>query len=245
MSETQEPNNADERCKAEERSEAEQLRQKLYSETRKDLLTRQLSNSENFDKAILSLSSAGLGLSLTFIKDIRASHLFLLQWSWYAFGLAIVITLISFLSSQRAITKQLDFAAKYYLEYQDEFLTKRNIPAKITIYLSYLSGFVFVGAIVLTIVFVSLNAKGGTRMSQQEKSRGELQGGQVIPAMQKVEVGGTEKHGAPIPSMQPVPQGTSPQSAPQPQAPTPQPGGGNQSTGGDQGASGSGSGSKK
>lgn len=239
-------NEAQERHEAEERRQADELRLKIYSETRRDLLCRQLSNSENFDKAILSLSSAGLGLSLTFIKDIHASHLFLLQLSWYVFGLAIVITVISFLSSQRAINNQLQFAEQYYLEGQDEFLTKQNTPAKITFWLTYLSAGAFIVAIVLTIIFVSLNVKGGAGMSQQKKGGSELQGGQVIPAMQKVQNVEREKLGAPVPSMQPLPQGTGkPQTTPQPQAPTPQPSTGNQGASGNQGSSGSGSSSKQ
>lgn len=68
-------------------------RQRIHSETRQDLLKRQLSNAENFDKAILSLSTAGLGFSLAFIKDIlplsNAAHLILLHVSWFLFGAAI------------------------------------------------------------------------------------------------------------------------------------------------------------
>jgi len=80
-------------------------RKKLYEETRKDLLARQLSNAEHFDKAILSLSTAGLGFSLAFIKDIvpiaKASCLGLLHYSWYMFVMAIVVTLVSFHSTHR------------------------------------------------------------------------------------------------------------------------------------------------
>jgi len=52
------------------RNEEGKRREEIYAETRKDLLTRQLSNSEKFDGAILTLSTAALGVSLTFIKDI-------------------------------------------------------------------------------------------------------------------------------------------------------------------------------
>jgi len=45
-------------------------RQRVYERTRDDLLKRQLSNAENFDKAILSVSTAALGFSLAFLKDI-------------------------------------------------------------------------------------------------------------------------------------------------------------------------------
>jgi hypothetical protein len=44
--------------------------QELYERYRDELLKRQLSNSENFDKAILTLSSAGLALYLTAIEHV-------------------------------------------------------------------------------------------------------------------------------------------------------------------------------
>lgn len=63
---------------------------KIYSETRNDLLNRHLSNTEAFDKAVLSLSSAGLGVSLAFIKDIVPIHTIinirLLYISWLCFA---------------------------------------------------------------------------------------------------------------------------------------------------------------
>ena len=43
-------------------------RSELYAELKEDINKRDLSNSESFDKAILSLSSAGLAISLSFIK---------------------------------------------------------------------------------------------------------------------------------------------------------------------------------
>ena len=43
---------------------------KLYVKEEEDLSKRDLSNVENLDKAILSLSSAGLGLSLVFIRNV-------------------------------------------------------------------------------------------------------------------------------------------------------------------------------
>lgn len=139
-------------------------RKKIYSETRKDLLNRQLSNTENFDKAIISLSTAGLGLSLAFIKDVvkipEARYLVLLYFSWSLFGVAIVSTILSFVSSQSGINKQLYFAEKYYLEEKEEFINKRNWQAQITNYLNIFSGIVFVGAIILTVIFVISNIGG-------------------------------------------------------------------------------------
>ena len=69
-----------------------------------------LSNSQVLDKAILSLSSAGFGVSLAFIKNVvpldKATNLYLLHFSWGAFVGAIVFTLISFLTSQYGLEVQ-------------------------------------------------------------------------------------------------------------------------------------------
>lgn len=140
-------------------------RKKLYSETRQDLLTRQLSNSQSYDRAILTLSTAGLGFSFTFIKDIvplnQADSLNLLIISWVLFACTIFCTLISFFTSQFAIKKQLIFAEKYYLEKREEYLYKRNWLSILTELLSYFSMVVFLFALIFTIVFVSTNLIGG------------------------------------------------------------------------------------
>lgn len=136
-------------------------RKRLYSEYRKELLKRQLSNSENFDKAILSLSTAGLGFSLAFIENIiplsEARFVYFLPISWYLFASAIVLTLISFFTSQSGITRQLVHAERYYLDGETKFLSKKNVLATMTIVLNSLSGISFVAAVLCTVIFVSLN----------------------------------------------------------------------------------------
>ena len=136
-------------------------RKQLYKNYRDHLLTAQLSNSESLDKAILTLSTAFLGLSLSFIKDIVnisvATHVGLLQTSWVCFVVAIISTILSLISSQIAIDTQLEYARKYYLDKIDEYLEKLNVSAKITLYLNRLSAVAFVGAIVTTVAFALWN----------------------------------------------------------------------------------------
>lgn len=55
------PNMIDECTTEDIDSERQEERKSLYAETRKDLLLRQLSNSERYDNAILSLSRVKLG----------------------------------------------------------------------------------------------------------------------------------------------------------------------------------------
>ena len=62
----------------------------VYLKEEEELSKRDLSNVENLDKAILSLSSAGLGLSLVFIRNVvelaAATHVWLLHISWLRKG---------------------------------------------------------------------------------------------------------------------------------------------------------------
>ncbi len=87
-------------------------RKRLHDSLRDELFKRQLSNSENLDRAILMLSSAGLGLSLVFVKDLvplaQADCMCILYFSWFLFGFAILSTIVSFFVSQQGIKKQLE-----------------------------------------------------------------------------------------------------------------------------------------
>ena len=75
-----------------------------------ELSRRQLSNSENLGRAILSLSIAGLGFSLAFIKDVVSPdtvvNVYLLHCSWWAFAVAIATTLLAYHTSQSGLKKQ-------------------------------------------------------------------------------------------------------------------------------------------
>ena len=142
-------------------------RQELHDALRDDLFKRQLSNSELLDKAILSLSSAGIGVSLVFIKTKGADdtpqilNLQFLHWSWTAFLSAIVITLVSFLISQYAIKKQLKRNRQYYLEYKEDVINQKNHFAWITFLLTHLSVLFYIGAVWFMIKFLKTNILGG------------------------------------------------------------------------------------
>jgi hypothetical protein len=166
-------------------------RKKLYSEYRNSILTRQLSNSENFDKAILSLSTASLGFSLAFITDVvrisEARYMFLLHLSWYFFAVAIVSTLVSFVTSQKGLQRQLFFAEQYYIHRKEEFFKKENKPAKLTNYLNNFSCVIFISAVFLTVIFVSLNVSRSDDMAEKKTIQPErLKEGQPIPSMQEL-----------------------------------------------------------
>lgn len=134
---------------------------KLYVKEEEDLSKRDLSNVENLDKAILSLSSAGLGLSLVFIRNVvklaEADHVWVLHVSWLMFVFAITSTLLSYLFGQRALNKQREFNEKYYLEGDEDAGQKVTFSSRVTRVLSYVSVFTYIAAVACTALFIGLN----------------------------------------------------------------------------------------
>lgn len=136
-------------------------RRQLYDETYGELVKKQMSNSENFDKAILTLSSSGLGLSLAFIKDFvpmeSASAKPMLLFSWLMFTAAILSTVGSYHTSQEAIDVQLKTAEDYYIREDAGALQRENPFASATLRLNKAAGIAFTIAIALTMLFVTYN----------------------------------------------------------------------------------------
>lgn len=179
--------------------EDQKIRNELFGKYREDVLRRQLSNTENYDKAVLSLGTAFLGFSLAFLKDFvlykNAIYAALLPASWVLFCLSIVATIMSFFISQRGLSTQLQHAEKYYLENDSSYLTKKNRAAAFTDIANYFSAFSFVLAVITTIFFVIINLINGVNMTEK-KTNGIALDGASIPSMQLF------TKGASIPTMQ-------------------------------------------
>jgi hypothetical protein len=133
----------------------------VYQKCRDDLLKRQLSNTENFDRAILTLSSSTLGLTLTFIRNVtpieEAHHVWLLLSAWILLAIAIVVTLSSFLISQEGVKKQMIYIEEFYLNGKDEYFNKQNIFSRLNDLAGYLSALKFTIAMFFLVAFVCLN----------------------------------------------------------------------------------------
>ena len=138
-----------------------------YIKQDEELSKRDLSNVENLDKAILSLSSAGLGLSLVFIRNVvklaDASHVWILYTSWAIFVLAITSTLLSYLFGQCALDKQRELNEKYYLEGDEDAGQQTSRASKITRFLSYVSVSTYIAAVSFTALFIALNLEKGVK----------------------------------------------------------------------------------
>ena len=184
-----------------------QQRRRLHGEQRSELLERQRSNSESYDKAILTLSSGALGLSLTFIKDLLPASrqpvwTTLLYWSWGLLTAAIIITVVSFLLSSAAINQALNQITEYYLNGNEGAFARTKLSWAVDAS-NYISGGLFVAGVLVTVLFVSINFSEVRSMKASKTDTVNLSGGHAVPNMQRVATGDL-KRGQTIPQMQQV-----------------------------------------
>jgi len=189
------------------------LAEKMYFELQTELSKRETSNSEAFDKAILTYSTGALALSLGFLKDFAitngANNLGLLYWSWLLFVSCIASTVGSFLVGKLSNRVQLQKAENYYLHRDDRAYEKKNIPSLVTTAMNWLSGLSFCAGALLTALFVFHSVRDQTMTDRNNPPVG---------VVQKITSGGTSIiRAAEAAHMPRLPTGVTPLSQPAPQ----------------------------
>jgi hypothetical protein len=153
--------------------ESGDARQRTYERNRDLLLAQDLSNAQSHDKAVLSLSAAALGLSLSMVKWFRVLiRPDLLVWSWRCFVLAIMAVIFSFLIGQYTIGKRLAVLDMEHNETNEETRSCLEQRAKrlcldqrvkllcqINNGMNVLSGFAFIVGVWVLAWFASANIR--------------------------------------------------------------------------------------
>ena len=141
----------------EQQKEAEKIFASFEEESHK----RELSNTQGYDKAILTLSSAGLGFSLLAIRFIvpweSADFIYLIVLGWFFLLASVTISLLAYQISNKAIAVELKNAQDYYLEGTEEAFNRKNRWQQCNKILNLLMGILFVVAMLLIVIFVVLN----------------------------------------------------------------------------------------
>lgn len=141
-------------------SMAKDAQQPENTALRERLWASRQANYENLDKAVLSLSSGALVLSMAFFKDVvpleQVVQIKLLFVSWILLGLTISANLISFWVSQKAHDVRLD-------EIDGPKITVNDSYSLWTERLNRLGIILFLAAIGCSIVFVIVNVSEAQR----------------------------------------------------------------------------------
>lgn len=128
--------------------------------------------SQNFDKAVLTLSSGALGLSLVFIKDLvpEPTSTGSLLAAWILFGVAVASILIAMVFSQRGYRRERKLLNDD-VSGQDTSAEK-NGWASATKAMNLLAVGAFLFGVVFLICFVHKNIRTGEQtMSDQQDYR--------------------------------------------------------------------------
>lgn len=147
---------------------------KIHGEEVAELRKRQLSNTENYDKTITMLSSAGLALSLTVITKIATvesiREIGYLYSSWLFYSIAIFTGLIAYVISNKCIDYQINIADQYYLQGDNEAREKkRPFIFKLNDMSNCLTGISFLIALGCTIMFMKNNIGDNSVMNDDQK----------------------------------------------------------------------------
>ena len=136
-------------------------RRDLWDEHRKQAWQDIQSSTDNFDKNLLAVSSAALGFSVAFIKDIvhlpAARWHFVLYASWLCFAACIVITVFSFRLSVAALNKHLEYLQHYYEKKDETFLTKKSTAGIVLNWFTWAAAAFFLDGIICTVIFCMKN----------------------------------------------------------------------------------------
>jgi magnesium-transporting ATPase (P-type) len=182
-------------------------KRKTYLEERKLLVDAERESARSFDKSMLTLSSGALALSITFIRQIAPAPRFetYLYLAWSGFILALLCTLVSFLSSQTALRKQRDILD---LNYQDSRSAseQKNLMSAVTNYLNWFSILSFIIGVLCLTVFAIKNLSIQEEMMSEKTPSAAQQSSEVekrgfVPPKPPVE--------QPSDKPQTLPQGTS------------------------------------
>lgn len=136
-------------------------RRRLFERAKDELVSGQKVNAEQFDRSVLTLSTAFLALSMSFIREVVPSSEMILPYllyaSWFGFAASILLTLFGLLYGQRLFKTMIDAAERYYIQNdQDAFKVSEVLPRRLD-RLNWAVGITFAGSVLCNVLFVIKN----------------------------------------------------------------------------------------
>lgn len=140
---------------------AERIRKgNLYLEERKILLSKQSTNIQEFDRAMITVSTFSLGYVLAQANTYNNILIFVIHSA--IFLLCVIFTMASCILGNKAIDKQLEINYEYYIEDDEKAIDRIPCEEKIMIVLSRVTLILFlIGLILAVFVSATTNSNGG------------------------------------------------------------------------------------
>lgn len=133
----------------------------IFNNYLQDADQRIVSNIENYDKNILTLSTFLLALSLIFIKDIvntdTPNHIEYIYASWSYFLTSIVITVLSFIVGVKDNELSIYYFYKELLQKKENYKNKKPFSSTLLKYMLFYSGIFLMLGMLYLFLFVKAN----------------------------------------------------------------------------------------
>lgn len=139
-------------------------RYEAYRDERKLLVQARSEQSRAFDKTLTTLAAGAFAFSLAYIQLLSPqagsiANIQLLLSSWGCLGFSLFVTLLSFLASQRACSRQIEIVEAYMLDADNSAAGRlpRNAWSSFTCALNLISLASFVTGILTLSLFAISN----------------------------------------------------------------------------------------
>ena len=138
-----------------------QLRRDEFNRFREYHLENLKESYTQADNLVLTLSSALLGISISFVKDVvpmqRVVALPCLIISWVLLSVSILSILFSYFAAQSENTAQIDYAHEYFVNKNEDFFNKKTRWSGWTVRCNRIAALCFVFGLIFTVYFTSVN----------------------------------------------------------------------------------------
>lgn len=116
-----------------------------------------LENQKAFDKAILTLSSWGIGALLAYAQASKVNSKALLILSVGPFFISIILIVFSFLFAQKLINQKKENANEYYIKHNESCANTEFSLEKNLIRIHWFAAIAFLTSILFSIIFIIKN----------------------------------------------------------------------------------------
>lgn len=158
--------------RAESEEDIEQAYYDDYQAERKLLIDAEFDSARSFDKHLIALSSAALGLSIAFLEKIapRPVCIWIISVAWAMFILSLITELVSFHLCQAAMRKQRDLNDAAFLVHGRLQDVDTNPYVWWQQVLTYLSLAFFIAGTLLLVRFSAINVHHKENLMRQTTS---------------------------------------------------------------------------
>ena len=132
-------------------------REGMFLDERKIVLTKKSTNIQEFDRAMITVSTFSLGYVLSQSDTYSSTTVFVIHS--IIFLLCVVFTMVSCTLGNRSIDKQLEINEEYYINNNEEAINEVPCEEKIVLKLANITWILFLIGLGLAI-YVSAQTKG-------------------------------------------------------------------------------------